>query len=456
MAASNARPGCLVTNPVAVDTGTSALICSPAPYPTGRPASFSPEQLWAEVVSGPLPLASQDKVFTLSHNLQLFERLQSNIAMTPAQVRPHPLLNPDLYQAYAERMQARKQWVNAIAQSQRIVKELNEYDLNLRPEQLEELKGYLYKRLLAAAPYYTQMANLNLLADGHKAWTRTCNVTSLSMALEALGVGPQNFTGDVARLQRIANTLEVWRYKTDKNDKTGIGAACYSDVTTMRLPDLLQFVAVYTQCPMQIDDLRADAYLKKIQAARDLAAKRITTYEMLITIAGLFGVKCSEIRYVASYGEKEIGHAKTIANLDKAMEKLHDGVSAPMAEGSNLEDNLPLAYYKAQREELEEKVKLADLKKDYSPKKMDEGVKTYRRQILERIAPELKRGNQIFLHRPGVISGHYMKLHDIEPTGIDAIGLYIDDPWSPGKHAQLTWREAYKEGYFDSYMIMSR
>ena len=49
-----------------------------------------------------------------------------------------------------------------------------------------------------------------------------------------------------------------------------------------------------------------------------------------------------------------------------------------------------------------------------------------------------------------------MKLHDIQPTIIDAIGLYIDDPWEPGKRAQLTWLEAYKLGYFDSYMIMSK
>jgi len=457
MGASVPRPQCVVTNSTCIDTGTSAMMCSPSPCSTGRQASFPPDGLWAEIVNSPLPLSAQDKVFTLSHNLQLFARLQGNIDMTPAQLNAQPLSNPDMYDAYAERMQMRGEFVHALAQSRRIVKELNAHELNLSQEQLEALKTYLNRRLLEAAPYYTQMANLNLLAGDQKAWTRTCNLTSLSMSLEALGVGPDSFTGNGVRLQRIADTLEIWRYKNyDKKDR-GVGAYCVSDVTTMRLPDLLQFVAVYAVCDIQVDDLRGDAYLKKIQQARDEAARKVITYEMLTKIAGLFGVKCSKVLSIHSYGESEIGFEKNIAQLDKKMAELSKNMPATMSDGFNQGDRNLSDYYKAKGEELDQKSKLADLKQQYSqPGKMDEAIKTYHDQILKRIAPELDRGNQVFLHKPGVKSGHYMKLHNLQPTPIDGIGVFIDDPWSPGKRAQLTWRDAHKQGYFDSYMILSR
>jgi hypothetical protein len=455
MGASNPRSACAVSNPVRrVDSGTSALVCTDAPCSTGRPVSISPDGLWAEIVSSPLHLATQDKVYTLSHNLQLFARLQGNVELTAARINQQSLVNPDRYLAYAEQMQARKQWVDAIGQSRRIVKELNAYELDLSQEQLEDLKGYLNKKLLEAAPYYTQMANLNLLADGNKAWTRTCNVTSLSMALEALGVHPEDFKGNFVRLQRIADTLEMWRYK---NDKGGVGASCYPDVKTLRLPDFLQFVAVYIMFDIRSDDLRGNAYLKKVQEARDTAAKKIILYETLTKIAALFGVKCSKTLGVASYGQKEIGIEKNIHSLDKRMEKLSKNTPATMSDNLDQGDQNLSEYYKAKGGELDEKAKLADLQKDFSqPGKMDQGVRAYQRQILEKIAPELVQGNQVFLHKPGVVSGHYMKLHKIERTDIDSVGLFIDDPWTPGKRSQLTWRQAFKEGYFDSYMVLSK
>jgi hypothetical protein len=457
MGASNPRPSCGATNSSALDNGTSALICTDAPCSTGRPGSFSPDALWADIVNGRLPLSAQDKVYTLVHNLQLFARLQSNVDMTPPQFKDaRPLANPDLYDAYAERMQARRDWVHAISNSRRIVQQLNAQDLGLSAEQLEDLRGYLYHRLSQAAPYYTQMANLNLLEDDSRAWTRTCNVTSLSMSLEALGIAPEDFKGDRARLQRIADTLEAWRYdkfkrdekqeeakkKANKNYTRGaiVGAYSIADVTDLRMPDFLQFVAVYVTADPLIDTLTGEAYLRKVQEARDKAASKVTLYETLIKIAGLFGVKCLQGKGIQSYGEKVIGFEKAIKSDEKAM----------MKAGSNL-----TAYGKAEEDRDEQSAALADFKAKYAPH-MEKSVSTYQSQILERIAPELDRGNQIFLHKPGVPSGHYMKLHKLERTPVDAPGVFIDDPWTPGKQSPLTWREAFDKGYFDSYMVLSK
>jgi hypothetical protein len=456
MGASNPRPSCGVTNSTGLDHGTSALICTDAPCSTGRPGSFTPEGLWADIVNSRLPLSAQDKVYTLAQNFQLFARLQGNVDLKPDQLDPQPLANPDLYDAYAERMQARHDWVHAIANSRRIVRQLNAQELGLSAEQLDDLRGYLNHRLSKAAPYYTQMANLNLLEGDSRAWTRTCNLTSLSMSLEALGIGPEDFNGDRARLQRIAETLEVWRYdkfkkdeekeeakkKKYKNYKRGpvIGAYSIGDVTNLRMPDFLQFVAVYVVADPLIDTLTGDAFLTKIGEARTKAASKVILYETLIKIASLFGVKCVEGKAIHSYGEKVIGFEKAIKADDKVM----------MKAGSNL-----TAYGKAEEDKDEQTTALADFKEKYAPH-MEKSLSTYQSQILERIAPELDRGNQVFLHKPGVPSGHYMKLHDLRRTPVDSPGVIIDDPWSPGKHSPLTWREAFNLGYFDSYMVLSK
>jgi len=462
MAGSSPRPTCSVSNNTCVDEGTSSLMYSPAPCATGKQFSYPPEKIWAELVSDP-PFAAQDKIFTLSHHFQLFARLQNNIDLKDGLINYQPLANPDLYQAYAERMQLRSEWVHAIAQSRHLVKGLNSFELNLPPEQLNALKGYLNRRLLEATPYYTQMANLNLLQDGpkSKAWTRTCNLTTLSMAMEALGVGPEDFNGNTERLQRIANTLEAWRYeKYQEKAEKGVGAFCVLDVKAMRMPDLLQFVAVYLFVDLQIDDLRGPAYLKKISAARDTAVKQIIYYDFLRKIAGLFGVKCSKDQSIYSFGEDRMGRANKIENLKAKMQKLQGQIPATMSDGFNQGDANLNEYYKAKGEELDQESQLSELENKFSqPGAMEEAVRKYQRLIIQKISPELDKGNQIFLHRPGLRvgqSGHYMKLHDIDRSGSAQIGLYIDDPWDPGKRSPLTWRQAYEIGYLDSYMIMSK
>lgn len=442
MGASNPRPSCGATNSSSLDNGTSALICTDAPCSTGRPGSFSPEALWSDILSSRLPLSAQDKVFTLAQNLQLFARLQGNVDMTAPQFKDaRPLANPDMYDTYAEQMQTRRDWVHAIANSRKIVRQLNAQELGLSAEQLDDLKGYLSHRISEAAPYYTQMANLNLLQGDSRAWTRTCNVTSLSMSLEALGITPADFTGDFARLRRIAETLEVWRYdKYDNKKDRGVAAYCFTDVTDLRLPDFLQFVAVYVMCDPLIDTLTGKPYLDKLRQALDAATSKVILYKTLIQIAGLFGVKCVEGKPIQSYGEKVIGYEKAIHADEQAMKKA----------GSNL-----TAYGKAEDDKDEQTAALADFKQKYAPH-MEKSLSTYQSQILEKIAPELDRGNQVFLHKPGVPSGHYMKLHDLVRTPVDAAGVIIDDPWSPGKRSPLTWREAFEKGYFDSYMVLSK
>jgi hypothetical protein len=142
------------------------------------------------------------------------------------------------YKRYYEAGMVGKIVPHLIDKSRQIVKSLTTADIEER--KLKETKSAYHRELNALSTYYTQMANLDILTNVEEekpAWRRTCNVTSLAMALEALGVSAGHFEGDRELLTQVANHFDPDAF----ND--------FSDVASLRLPDFLQFVAIYLNLP---------------------------------------------------------------------------------------------------------------------------------------------------------------------------------------------------------------
>jgi hypothetical protein len=99
-------------------------------------------------------------------------------------------------------------------------------------------------------------------------------------------------------------------------------------------------------------------------------------------------------------------------------------------------------YQDIKHHEKEDEDKLEGLKGDW-----DKNVASYRAQVLREVLKKTGDGAQVIVNKPG----HFMKLHSIETSG-----LRMDDPWTPGKRHLVSWSDAYKQGYFRSYIVLTR
>ncbi len=100
-------------------------------------------------------------------------------------------------------------------------------------------KGYFYRLLNEYTPYYAQKWNVNLLRKGKKkARAITCNLTTLAMILNALGMSQSDFKGDKKLLTHISTCLSF-------PGKSGVAPKSFAELARLRMPDFLQYVAVY-------------------------------------------------------------------------------------------------------------------------------------------------------------------------------------------------------------------
>lgn len=153
-------------------------------------------------------------------------------------------------------------------------------------EEARAIRAWGYRQVNELSPYYSQGRNANLL-EGTS--TRTCNLTSLAMTLEALGVTPASYTGDLTVIQQIRNASKSQGGATKKEldaawgqnkDKQGVDG--------LRMPDFLQMVAVAHEME------KGRTVMQGLVAAWDA----ILSAENLRTYAAKFGVK-AWVRYGA-------------------------------------------------------------------------------------------------------------------------------------------------------------
>lgn len=212
------------------------------------------------------------------------------------------LKNPNIYYAYREmKADITKLSTFLIGLCRELINNLSSKELwGLVPLKfttlvLSGLKKHYHKLLNKVTPYYTQMANINILWRWHtwyervfkglgpkkEAWERTCNVTSMAMVLNGLGVNLHHFKEDEILLKKIAMHYE-------KTIKT------FSHLGVLRMPDLLQFVVIY----LKFLSISGDNFSKRAKRARSKAYNYALTWECQERIAGLFGVKTARKGYI--------------------------------------------------------------------------------------------------------------------------------------------------------------
>jgi hypothetical protein len=442
MGASNPRPTCPVTNSCDFDTGTSALTRTSQQSPAGICMSVSGDELWSRIANGCFSAATRDKVRILSANLSLLEQWGAGSTRASFGGRlpeAKALDDPDRMAPYSEHIRNRKETVEAIAAARRAINSLTAEELFLPGEELTSLKAYLNQRIGDLTPYYTQQANINLLEVGSRAWTRTCNVTSLAMALEALGVDQRKFAGNTDKFIRTTVALEPLVVDPQHSR----GRACFNPVD-LRFPDFLQYAAVYMIFEaLPGKDSPEAAFLEDVKKARKKAAGQVTSTSTLKDLAALFGIDGS-LGGVSSLGtaERELyGTEEAEAALLKKKKKdqTDDDVRATK-HFQSLEN--------AEQKELD---KVASLEQNF-----DLGLKKFKKQVLAAI-PQPSLQSQVVVNKAGYYKssgeflghGHFVKLHSIAESG-----LIFDDPWKEGKLNWVSWADAYKEGYFRGYLIL--
>ena len=138
------------------------------------------------------------------------------------------------------------------------------------PTEMKQVIGYINRQLNTNTIYYTQMQNANILhGNGLTAAWRTCNMTVISMMLEALGKSSKDYTGDMTKLQEEAGKHE---------GALGVNNSKPEDLTNLRLPDFLQLVAI------------------ALRGSRDKAAASITSHAFITDVARSFGLKVVDIK----------------------------------------------------------------------------------------------------------------------------------------------------------------
>jgi hypothetical protein len=168
--------------------------------------------------------------------------------------------------------------------SRKIIASLTTRDVE--KSKLKKTKAAYYRLLNKYSSYYTQMANLNILKSkgGKAAWARTCNVTSIAMALEGMGVSTSDFKddkGDRKKLKDIAKKFDPEKFRD------------FSDLEALRMPDFLQFVVIYLCLSSEEGD-----YIK----AKRRAAKFVLNSKNFEEIGQMFGITYGK-RWVTNWSK---------------------------------------------------------------------------------------------------------------------------------------------------------
>jgi hypothetical protein len=291
------------------------------------------------------------------------------------------------------------------------------------PAKLVELQGGLYRAVDDLAPYYHQ-ANADILyldvkdkkTQKTKHWaavTRTCNLTSLSMALESLGKSAKDYKGDQ---DKVCAAAKVFHGELGKDAGT-----TWAAVQKLRLPDFIELAVVAEHM--------SDSSEAAVIPARDKAAGGIANVYFVEGMAKCFGatpqVKFFDRGAAKPAGQKQADHAL----LNDYGEEGGRRLTVMSAVSKGAKDG------KAYREAMS-----------------DEGIKTklsiesYKEAIMTQVGGELASGAAVVVG----MTGHFVRLQAIHDEHI-----IIDDPGSWDNHdLKLTWEEARAVGCFWNRVVM--
>jgi len=295
-------------------------------------------------------------------------------------------------------------------------------------------------RLEEIAPYHFQL-NIPTIESPEK-WS-TCNVTSLAMCLEVLGIGPSSYpASEHKKLLAVASVFKgdiaQARLAADGTD------ASLSSLMGLRFPDFLELAAVVEFITS------AEPGHDEVVAAAVKAVRAKAQGPFLKELARKFGAPAKDkpIRWDPS---------RTRDENRETTDKLNDYDSAHRGNGGHGVEQLSTARNIAEKA-TDPKTKAADTKRYEAllPKQRaalegegiekDLSLESYKSAVIRELAPELDAGR-------GVIAGLYM--HWTRLYGIDGDHILVQDPGAWNRtEINLTWAEARAMGYFWATIVV--
>lgn len=263
------------------------------------------------------------------------------------------------------------------------------------------LAAAFHRSLNAVSPFYFQHNNVIYEISKTRGESRdlynSCNITSMSMCLEALGISPAAYDTPAAlepAMQFFGNELS-----NKAGDVTGAGLA------GLRMPEVLALAATAENYGRN-----AAATPQEVLAAAKASLAWIIKASNLVQLAKRFGVSA---RYDAPAFSSTLN---TIGQQD-------------------LYDRKP-KLGKVSRPEL-----LTDTGREAAL-----AIETYKRTILRELGPLLDAGKQIEVGQ----AHHYVRLQSVDDDGV-----VKDDPGSyAGADMKLTWSKARVIGLFWNYIVV--
>ncbi len=293
----------------------------------------------------------------------------------------------------------------------------------LDPAALGQVKARLYRAIAQLAPYYSQGRNMNVL-EGES--TRTCNITSLAMALEALGKSAADYTGSLKELGIIAGQSDVKPHVSNaKHQVQG------DKLQGLRLPDFLQLAAI-AECGSITS---ADQVLPAAAKAWD----NILGMWFLRQLAGKFGVSGQSKDFTLDPNKAEKEQDKDLSALSgfgkkhrSDVEALVDARNKAEASGSEKDQAKYEKLLKAEQKAMDGDGKLP--------------IEAYKQAITSQVGADLDSGAAIVV----LISGHYVRLQAIHDDHV-----VVDDPGRSSRaNRKVLWEEARAMGYFKSRLVL--
>lgn len=298
--------------------------------------------------------------------------------------------------------EGRDQLVAGIAELRGLI---NAMTADIGAPQLKALKAAFYRTINAISPFYYQHNNVifeysKKRGEKRDVWN-TCNITSTSMALEALGKTPTDYDKPDLLPQVAAYFSNELTNKAA--DKTSADLAGY------RMPEVLAMAAVVEMLG------RRQGSPKQVAAAAQKAFEWIPALSPLKILAERFGVLAVEhyhrqISELRVYGKT---HHKA-AGRQGAARKAGRGTSAAGLSEGSIEQKVPLEAYK--------------------------------RGVLAQVVPEIDAGRQVVIGQ----FNHFVRLQ-----ALDDEFVIKDDPGAPGgANLKITWEEARAMGLFNIWLVI--
>jgi hypothetical protein len=296
----------------------------------------------------------------------------------------------------------RDELVKEIAELRKMVAGLNQ--AGLPGEQLQALEAAFYRAIDLASPYFYQHNNVMLeysteRGAKHEVFN-TCNITSLAMCLQAMGLSAKDY-GQPELLPPI-----IQHFQKDIGKALEVTS---SDLSGYRLPDVLGMAAVAEN--LAVKDKPGHDHL---ETAASAAMEWVPNINHMKILASRFGVT----------GEVGSYHHDELAAYGKAHWEEASRRSDQRREGRKVDDK------GLSTEEIEKRLPLDKFKKD----------------ILALIRPALDGGKQ-------VVAGQYN--HFVRIESVDENQVVKDDPgnWLRSDD-QITWEEVRALGLFENYLIL--